>query len=50
MNLVFLALCELWLADSTQLLWLKLLYKLTDSNWLLTECSSWSKTNYDNLC
>ena len=33
----FLVLSELWLAGSTQLLWLKLFSKLTDSIWLLTE-------------
>jgi hypothetical protein len=32
----FLVLSEFSLADSTQLFWLKLLSKLTDSNWLLS--------------
>ena len=32
----FLALSSLWLADSTQLFWLKVLSKLTDSSWLLS--------------
>ena len=36
----FLVLSELWLAGSTQLFWLKLLSKLTDSIWLLS-ASHW---------
>jgi hypothetical protein len=39
----FLALSELWLAGSTQLFWLKLLSKLIDSDWLLTEWSCLEK-------
>jgi hypothetical protein len=34
----FLVLSEFWLAGSTQLFWLKLLSKLTDSVWFLLKC------------
>ena len=49
----FLVLYNLSLAGSTQLFWLKLLSKLTNSVWLLSQpltfCSGWPQTNSDNL-